>query len=400
MAKRLGIREKIVEFLGLRKSMVGLLILTMLVGLGERMGERFLPIYLIALGGGIFAVGTLNFFQNLLSAFSSFPAGWISEKFGPRNALLFYTLLAVLGYLLAIFAPHWVFVVAGAVLFLTWSAVSLPPAMSLVSKVMPSSKHTMGVALHSLVRRVPMAVGPLLCGYLIGAYGEKGGVRLAFYLALAMCLVGAGFLWTLMGEAGKGEGKAVGSPLRLFKRMLPELRSLLVSDILIRFCEQIPYPFVILWCMKVIAHPVTAFDFGILTAIEMGTAFLVYLPVARMVDQAGKRPFVLMTFFFFTAFPLCLYFSHSFWWLALVFVLRGLKEFGEPARKALILELAPADQKAGMFGLYYLLRDTIVSLAALGGAFLWAYSPELNLFTATGFGLIGTLWFWLKGRDV
>lgn len=46
--------------------------------------------------------------------------------------------------------------------------------------------------------------------------------------------------------------------------------------------------------------------------------------------------------------------------------------------KALIMDLAPEDRKAGMFGLYYLLRDLIVSVAAFGGAFLWQIDPVIN----------------------
>ena len=46
-------RLKIVSnFLALTKSTVGLLFMVVLVGMGERMAERFLPIYLLALGGG------------------------------------------------------------------------------------------------------------------------------------------------------------------------------------------------------------------------------------------------------------------------------------------------------------------------------------------------------------
>jgi MFS-type transporter involved in bile tolerance (Atg22 family) len=82
------------------------------------------------------------------------------------------------------------------------------------------------------------------------------------------------------------------------------------------------------------------------------------------------------------------------------FVLRGLKEFGEPTRKSLIMDLAPSDCKAGMFGLYYLIRDVVVSLAAFGGAFLWQISPETNLVTAFVFGIIGTVGFAIYGRDI
>lgn len=86
--------------------------------------------------------------------------------------------------------------------------------------------------------------------------------------------------------------------------------------------------------------------------------------------------------------------------LVIAFIIRGLKEFGEPTRKALILDLAPEDKKAGMFGLYYLVRDVIVSAAALGGAFLWQMSPTANLLVAAACGLAGTIYFWVFGRDL
>jgi len=177
------------------------------------------------------------------------------------------------------------------------------------------------------------------------------------------------------------------------------MKGLLVTDILIRFCEQIPYAFVVVWSMKVIAAPVSALQFGLLTTIEMATAVLVYIPVAYLADRGAKKPFVLMTFVFFTFFPLVLLFSRSFQWLIVAFILRGLKEFGEPTRKSLIMDLSPDSCKAGMFGLYYLIRDVFVTFAALGGAFLWQISPETNLVTAFFFGVIGTLGFAVFGRD-
>ena len=152
--------------------------------------------------------------------------------------------------------------------------------------------------------------------------------------------------------------------------------------------------------MKVIPEPVSAWRFGVLTAIEMATAVLVYIPVAYLADRGGKKIFVLMTFCFFTAFPVVLYYSRSFWPLAAAFVVRGLKEFGEPTRKSLILDLSPEDRQAAMFGLYYLMRDVVVSVAAFGGALLWMISPAVNFWTASLFGLAGTVWFALKGRDV
>jgi len=47
------------------------------------------------------------------------------------------------------------------------------------------------------------------------------------------------------------------NPLKLLRLMKPAMKGLLVTDILIRFCEQIPYAFVVVWSMKVIAAPVS-----------------------------------------------------------------------------------------------------------------------------------------------
>ena len=143
----------------------------------------------------------------------------------------------------------------------------------------------------------------------------------------------------------------------------------------------------------------TAFQFGILTGIEMATAMLIYIPVAYFADRSTKKPFVVTTFIFFTLFPLFLLFARSFEILVLAFILRGLKEFGEPTRKALIMDLAPENKKAAMFGLYYLLRDVIVSMAAFGGAFLWLISPKVNFIAAFAFGIIGTALFAIRGKE-
>jgi MFS family permease len=189
--------------------------------------------------------------------------------------------------------------------------------------------------------------------------------------------------------------------LRALIAMMPkELKALLVSDILIRFCEQMPYAYLAIWAMQSAQGArISGTEFGILTAIEMVVALLIYVPVAYLADKGAKKPFVVITFFNFTIFPVLLYFSTTFWMLVIAFVVRGLKEFGEPTRKALIMDLAPEGKKASTFGGYYLVRDTIVSLAAFAGAWLWQMSPGVNLGVAALFGALGTILFAVKGKE-
>jgi len=385
------------SFLGLNTAIAAMLAMVVLIGLGEKMAERFLPLYLLALGGSTISVGFLNGMDNLLSALYSFPGGWLSDRLGYKRALILFTLVAMFGYCIVIFVPTWQAVLVGAVFFISWTAVSLPAVMSMVSKAVGRDKRAMGVTLHSFVRRIPMALGPVLGGLAIARYGRVDGVRVAFIVALILGVAAIAFVWFFVDEQ-KG---AKPEPVRLkgmFKLISPDLRNLLASDILIRFAEQIPYAFVVVWAVN--NNGVSPLQFGILTTIEMVTAMLVYIPVAWLADKYGKKRFVLMTFGFFTLFPLVLVFSKTFAALAVAFVIRGLKEFGEPTRKALIMDLAPEDAKAATFGTYYLVRDVIVSLAAFSSAFLWNISPQTNFLVAFGFGVAGTVLFAVFGRDV
>jgi MFS family permease len=200
------------------------------------------------------------------------------------------------------------------------------------------------------------------------------------------------------------------APLReSLKYFTPELRRLLLADTFIRFSEQLPYAFLAVWVCRNLK--VSEGTFGWLTAVEMAVAAAVYLPVAWLSDRGTKKPYVVTTFAFFTLFPAALWLAG---WLperlhkpellipllVVAFIIRGLKEFGEPTRKALILDLAPEHAKAATFGAYYLLRDGVVACVALSAGWLWNISPLANFATAAAFGLLGTLYFALRGRDL
>jgi len=259
-------------------------------------------------------------------------------------------------------------------------------------------------------------------GALIGVYGETQGVRYAFIVALVLAGVSLILQQVMIRDEKRTTVENEPSNSYGLTLLNAPLRNLLVSDILVRFCEQIPYAFVVLWCVSI--NKITPLQFGLLTTVEMVTAMLVYIPVAYLADRSTKKPFVVTTFVFFTIFPLVLLVAQSFWVMVIAFVIRGLKEFGEPTRKALIMDLAPEGRKAATFGLYYLIRDIIVSIAAFGGALLWDAStaeliidtigiggtlipffekftsPATNFLVAFGFGVAGTLYFLLFGQDL
>jgi MFS family permease len=151
--------------------------------------------------------------------------------------------------------------------------------------------------------------------------------------------------------------------------------------------------FIVLYAVDVVG--VSAPRFGTLVAVQALTSILVYLPAARIAERTGKKPFVVATFVAFALFPLAVVWATSYWWLVLAFVVGGLREVGEPARKALIVDLAVPALRARVVGLYYLVRSLAIAPAAFVGGLLWRASPAVPFFVAAAAGAVGVVVFML-----
>ena len=388
--------HSIADFLALKRNTALLLVALVLAGTGERLWLGFAPKYLQTLGASILIIGLFDALQTLLGAIYAYPGGWLTDRWGQRRSLMLFSMLSLGGYALVLVWHHWLALLLGSFLFLAWSALSLPTTFTVVATSLKAQQHTMGIGIQSMVRRVPMMLGPLAGGWLITRFGWTRGVQYALLLCILLTLLTMAFQWFMFDPAKGALAPATASSrmnfLAVVRSFTPALRELLVSDILIRFCERIPYAFVVLWAMNYVG--VEAQKFGVLVAFEMITAMLCYIPVAHLADKYGRRPFVLVTFFFFTLFPVTLLWANSFGWLALAFVVRGLKEFGEPARKALIIGEAVPELRARTYGAYYLIRDCVVTSGSFLGAWLWSFSPHANFVGAAVCGALGTAWFW------
>jgi MFS family permease len=221
------------------------------------------------------------------------------------------------------------------------------------------------------------------------------GVRIALLISIALGLATIFVQGRIREEVPATDG-APSALLHVVDQFPPPLRRLLVSDILIRFCERIPAAWVIIYAMD--NGSATGTQVGILTAVEMIAAIVCTLPASHFADRYGREPFVIATFIFFTAFPLVMIPAHGFGWFVAAFAVRGLKEFGEPARKALIIGQCPAALRGRMVGAYYLVRDLIVTSGAFIGAALWKFGPAVNFWTASAIGAAGTIFYIISTR--
>jgi len=386
---------RLAGILALRRDLVLLLVAIVLITTGEELWTRFLAKYMQTLGAGVLIIGLFDGLRTSLGAIYAYPGGIVADKWGYRHALIVFTLLSIAGYALVALIPHWIAVIGGMFLFLSWTCFSLPASFSLVGARLTQDRHAMGIAVQSFVKRLPIIVGPLLGGLLIDRVGVERGVRIGF--AISCVLASVALIAQL--QIGRETLSVSHSPqkfLVLAKQMSPSLRRLLLSDILIRFCERLPYAWTVIYAMDYVG--VHATGVGILTAIEVLTAMICTVPAAWFADKYGREPFIVATFVFFTLFPASLLFAQPFPLLVVAFFVRGLKEFGEPARKALIIGSCPPQLRGRMIGSYYMIRDLIVAGGAIIGALLWNVGPRVNFLAAFILGVSGTFYYVLTLR--
>ena len=384
--------RRLAEFFGLRRNLVVLLVAIFVIGAGEELWMRFVPKYLQTLGATVFVIGLYDALRTLLGAIYAYPGGVLVDLWGHRRSFIAFNVLSIVGYALVLLIPHWGAVIAGMFLFLSWTCFSLPAAFSLVGATLAANRYSTGIGTQMVIKRLPIMVAPFFGGILIDRFGVVAGVRIGLIISI---LLSAGTI--LVQRQLRDEPKqAAAVPERWnFWRSLREfnspLRRLLLSDILIRFCERIPFAWVVIFAMDYIG--MSGKEIGVLTTVEMLAAILCIIPTSYLADRSQREPFVVATFVMFTLFPIALLVSRSFTMLIVAFAIRGLKEFGDTSRKALIIGYCEPERRGQMIGAYYLVRDLIVSTAALVGAYLWKLGPALNFLGAAAFGVAGTIFY-------
>jgi predicted MFS family arabinose efflux permease len=178
----------------------------------------------------------------------------------------------------------------------------------------------------------------------------------------------------------------------------PTLRRLLIAEIFTRWCDWLVREFVVLYIIVVRGVPVEIA--GMLFTLQHFVALLTYLPIGGMTKSVGLQPFIGVTFIFFALFPLVLAIVPGGPWLALAFVVYGLREIGEPARKALITSLMPEPVRARGVGLYWGVRSFAICTASLAGAVIWfLFGPQMLLYVAFALGCVGAALFYLFCRS-
>src|SRR5215203_4532915 len=125
-------------------------------------------------GWAVALYGTL---RDLLDAVYPYPGGWLADRLGRRASLILFAGLAIGGYAVYMVAPTWPWILAGTVLVMAWSSLTLPAIFGVLGDHLPAGRRATGFGVQAILKRVPIILAPPLGGWLIARLGFQGGMR-------------------------------------------------------------------------------------------------------------------------------------------------------------------------------------------------------------------------------
>jgi MFS family permease len=414
-------RETLAEWLGLNRATLAVLVVIGCLGLSEEIWSNFLSLHLrdrltaLTPAGAVLEAATLMgfiaFARNLLEGFGYIIGGSVAHRLGPRLALAVSAAPMAIGFTVMLISGNpWA--IAFAALFMTsWEPLSVPATFDVVGSAVPKNRRTIAFAVQSIQKRLPKVIGPIAGGIIFAAVGYW------LNLTLALALVGLAVILqlTLMRRM-RPKAEPARVPMAEVLRGMPrELRLLLSAEIFIRWGDWFARDFAVLYIVNLLttrwgwAEPAAARSAGFLLGIMGVTALATYVPMAKWADRSpSARPFIGTTFLMFSLFPICLVLlpklcAHAglpvMAGLTVAYVINGLREVGEPARKALIASGFQPHVRARAVGLYWGLRSFAFCPAPIVAALLWnRIGPDYTFLIGGGIGLLGTLWYTISGR--
>jgi MFS family permease len=360
---------------------------------GEQLWTRFLPVYLVTLGAPAVALGLWGSSKDFIDAALQYPGGTLSDRYGSQRALLLFTAIAGLGYLAFWLSSSWESMFLGLVFATAWGSLASPAMFALVAESLPPGRRSRGFLIQSVLRRVPIVFAPTLGGMLVERMGLRDGLRIGFSISILLAIVTLWFQNKHYLPPTQAPPPRTHGLRALWRRAPGPLRRLLIADVLARAAESMADVFVVVYALDHLhAGPMR---YGGWVGLQYAVSIASYFPGAWLAERFGPRLPVAITFTMFAAFPLAVGLSTGNTTLTLAFILAGLRELGEPARKAMIVDAAPADARAQTVGAYYLARSVLILPAGIAGGLLWARSVQLPFTLAAAIGAVGVVYFLL-----
>jgi MFS family permease len=146
--------------------------------------KAFLPVYGLSVGINVALIGLFFSLQEAVHIFTGPLGGWIGQRYGPKVAIQMGIGILACGIALVPHAYGMMILGPSLLLGLAQSLI-FPSTAALVTQQIPAENLGAGMGLMGMMENLGKVIGPVICGFLIGALGFEA----VLYL-LAVLLMG------------------------------------------------------------------------------------------------------------------------------------------------------------------------------------------------------------------
>lgn len=374
---------------------------------------RFLGMFAFAIYGPFFLLylnqtrgltmtvaGTVVAIASLSGAVSQALGGMVTDRFGRRNTLIFFSSLDVLINIaltvtIAFSTPIWsiafIYIIGG---FL--SGMRQPATTAIILDLAPKARLTEAYGIAQIVANIGWVIGPLLGGYLFASFSYAWLFALSVLMSVG-CLI---LILATLKESYAGSRKQTG--FKSAFSIKPDMA--LFTYIGINMMVFIVYvQFVNMYSVFVVdSLGFTAFQYGLLITIASAFAVVFQYPVTRIVaTRMGDKNALFLGSVFFGLGYLSLGWITSFVWNVIAILVITLGELlFVPSASSTVGRLAPPDQRGRYMGLLGTGSGLGIAIGPLLGGILfdaYAGAPPLMwgvIAAIAGIAALGFLrWF-------
>ncbi len=291
----MSLKERLIQKLGINKSVIALSIARMADALGNSILFILIPLYVAKLPAEYIDLPVPILVGILISLFGFIAAifqplmGALSDKLNKRKILIQLG-LGVIGSstLFFIFADNFVHLLILRTLQGLGVAITIPAVLSLMTAITERQTRGGSMGVYSTFRIIGFAIGPVIGGYLQVYYGFDA----AFYL-------GSGFIFfSILLVQGWVKEVKVEAPKELTKRLKVFDLSLYGNGILTAALAT----FTMACCFSMVTTlenefnarlGITAIGFSIAFSMLMVGRLLFQIPLGHFSDKWGRKPFIL-----------------------------------------------------------------------------------------------------------
>ena len=376
------------EFSFLRGNVLVMMTSWLVMNFAVAIPMTYYSLFVLALGGSPFIIGTMEFVSFLALASVQFPGGYLADKHGRKNLVVTLTFAMALANVFCVLAPSWPFVLLGVMLQNVFLGALVPRLQAIMADSIPSEKRGLGFSTIMFVNNAAMIFSPVVAGFLCLRYGLVAGMRIAYSVTVVAYSIAAmirvRLIETLkvdsdgfsMSNLFREYPRAVREGLGVWKKLPRSMLLLFLTNAVSSFFGAMFFPYQVVYATRVLHVDDLSWAF-VMMWFSASMVFLA-LPSGKLADRVGRKRPAFVSWVLFAFFPL-LFLAGGLFTLLVAYLFFGASNaLYAAAYQALEADYVPQELRGKEAGCSFFTIFVLMALGGLVGGFLYqSVSPAL-----------------------